>query len=283
VKRPLAPDKYDLDEEDGLLREIVGPWAREKHERLTRYIDISKNVRQKFLTGLAKDATFIDLYCCPGRARIRDSNEVIDGSCVAGWKAAVAGGKSFTKVIIADLDEEILSAAETRLRSVGAPVHSYCGSAENIVEEIRASLNPHGLHFAFLDPYNLNDLPFSVLKTFAKCKRIDLLIHISVGDLQRNLPKYLDQPSSPLDRFAPGWRQKIEGMGDQALMRGKIFQHWRELLLSLKLHTTEAIELVRGPDNQRLYWLALVAHDSKALEFWKKISTIGPKQLNMFG
>jgi three-Cys-motif partner protein len=282
MKRPLDPEKYEMDSEDGLVREIVGPWARDKHERLTRYIDISKNVRQKFLVGPAKEATFIDLYSGSGRARIRDSNDVIDGSCVAGWKAAVAGGKLFTKVIIADRDEEILSAAEMRLRAAGAPVQSHPGSAENIVDKIRASLSPHGLHFAFLDPYNLNDLPFSVLQTFAKCKRIDLLIHISLGDLQRNLTKYLAQTTSPLDRFAPGWRQKVTGIGDQGQMRGKIFEHWKALLLSLNLHTTEAIELVRGPENQRLYWLALVAHDEKALEFWKKISAIGPKQLSIF-
>ena len=282
MKRPLDPNKYEMDPDDGLIREVVGPWARDKHERLTKYIDISKNVRQKFLRGPAKEATFIDLYSGSGRARIRDSDDVIDGSCVAGWKAAEIGGRFFTRVIIADRDKEILAAAEYRLRIAGAPVQTYLGDAEDIVDKIRVSLNPHGLHFAFLDPYNLNDLPFSVLHAFAKCKRIDLLIHISLGDLQRNLTKYLSQANSPLDRFAPGWRQKVVGIGDQVIMRGKTFEHWRELLLTLSLHTTEAIELVRGPDNQRLYWLALVAHDPKALEFWTKISAIGPKQLNMF-
>lgn len=281
MKRPLDPDKYEIDPDDNLIREVVGPWASEKHERLKKYIDISKNVRQKFLTGPAGEASFIDLFSGTGRARIRDTKEVIDGSCVAAWKMSATGGKPFTKVAIADIDAEILDAAESRLRILRAPVTAYSGTAETICEKVVANLNPHGLHIAFLDPYNLNAIPFSLLQVLARVKRIDLLIHFSVNDLQRNLSKYLLQESSPLDRFAPGWRDRVRA-GDQSRMRAEILEYWKQLLLTLKLRTTEAMELVRGPENQRLYWLALVAHDEKALEFWKKISTIGPKQIEMF-
>jgi len=283
VKRPLNAERYEIDPDDGLIREVVGPWAREKHERLKRYIDISKNVRQKFIDGPSKEATFTDLYCGSGRARIRDTTDVIDGSCVAAWKASVDGGKPFTKVIIADQDEEIIDAASRRLSAIGAPLESHCGPAESVDSKIVSNLNPHGLHFAFLDPYNLNDIPFSILQTFSKPKRMDLLIHISIHDLQRNLLKYTAPSSGVLDRFAPGWRQKIEGIGDQLLQRGKIFEHWKLLLRGLHLRTTEAAELVCGPDNIRLYWLALAAHDEKAIEFWDKIRSIGPKQIDMFG
>jgi three-Cys-motif partner protein len=282
VRRPLDPANYEIDPEDGLIRAVVGRWALEKHDRLVKYVDISKGVRGKFLVGPAREATFIDLFCGPGRARIRDTSEIIDGGCVAAWKASMAGGKPFTKVIVSDMDDEIASAAQARLRTLQAPVQSYCGLAETVVSSVRSKLNPHGLHIAFLDPFNLDALPFALLQEFACCKRIDLLIHISVGDLQRNLMRYANQTSGPLDRFAPGWRTKTSGIGDQAVMRAKIFEHWKDLLRSLNLHTTEAVELVRGSENQRLYWLALVAHDKKALEFWSKIRQVGPKQLGMF-
>lgn len=282
MRRPLDPDQYEIDPDDGLIRAVVGPWAREKHDRLAKYVDISKSVRNKFLVGPAKEATFIDLFSGPGRARIRDTDEIIDGGCVAAWKTSLKGGKAFTRVIVSDVDEEISSAAQKRLQVLNAPVESFSGAAESIVGEVRKSLNPYGLHVAFLDPFNLDALPFSLLREFALCKRIDLLIHISVGDLQRNLTKYLKQESGPLDRFAPGWRIKTKDMGDQAAMRARTFEHWKELLRSLKLQVAEAVELVRGSDNQRLYWLALVAHDAKALEFWDKIRHVGPRQLGMF-
>ena len=70
-------------------------------------------------------------------------------------------------------------------------------------------LNPHGLHFAFLDPYNFKALPFSVIEAFARFKYIDMLIHVSVHDLQRNLDTYWMSTDGPLDRFPPGWRAVV--------------------------------------------------------------------------
>jgi hypothetical protein len=58
---------------------------------------------------------------------------------------------------------------------------AYVGAAELTAREIVERLNPYGLHFAFLDPYNLDDLPFTVIESFSRLKRIDMLIHVSAG------------------------------------------------------------------------------------------------------
>ncbi len=62
---------YELDE-DGYLREIVGPWVQDKHVRLARYVGISRWVRAKFIGKGNAGATFIDLYSGPGRVRVRN-------------------------------------------------------------------------------------------------------------------------------------------------------------------------------------------------------------------
>lgn len=54
-----------IEGDDGLPAEEVGPWAKEKHEYLCRYIDISRAVRQKWLGDKNAGATFIDLFCGP--------------------------------------------------------------------------------------------------------------------------------------------------------------------------------------------------------------------------
>lgn len=59
-----------IDGDDGLPATEVGEWAKQKHEYLRRYLDISSAARKKFLNGRSRSATFIDLFCGPGRARI---------------------------------------------------------------------------------------------------------------------------------------------------------------------------------------------------------------------
>ena len=49
-----------------------------------------------------------------------------------------------------------------------------------------SAINPYGLHLAFLDPFNLAQLPFSIIERMLRVKRMDMIIHVSVQDLQRN-------------------------------------------------------------------------------------------------
>jgi three-Cys-motif partner protein len=69
--------------DDGLPAEEVGVWVIEKHEFLKRYLDISRATRQKFLGDGNAGATYIDLFCSTGRARIRETGAWIDGSAVS--------------------------------------------------------------------------------------------------------------------------------------------------------------------------------------------------------
>jgi hypothetical protein len=67
------------------------------------------------------------------------------------------------------------------------------GPASDTAGEIVKILDPHGLHFAFLDPFNLGDLAFTALEQLANLNRMDMLIHVSVQDLQRNLRRNIER------------------------------------------------------------------------------------------
>ena len=143
-------------------------------------------------------------------------------------------------------------------------------------------LDPYGLHFAFLDPFNLGSLAFEIIGKLATLQRIDLLLHVSAMDLQMNLRQYIARERSPLDAFAPGWRDAVDvRSADDNLIRGKVLEYWRTLLKSAGLTTAETHELVVGSGNQRLYWLAFAAKHELALEFWEKIKRVGPEQLKL--
>ena len=259
------------DPADGLILDEVGHWAAEKHARLRRYIDIAHGVRRKFATGPSRTASYIDLYCGAGRARVRDTAEIIDGSPLVAYRSAAASDDPFTEIHLADADESRLKAAAARIVAAGGSAMTYLGRAENVAKAITQRLNRHGLHFAFLDPYNLADLPFSVLAELAAFTHMDMLVHVSAQDLKRNLRRYMEATSSPLDAFAPGWRDVIDPREQDRTIRQRVLQHWLSRIRQLDMAPSEGIEMVTADKNQELYWLVFIARHPRAGEFWDKI------------
>lgn len=274
---PLDSNKYE-DDEDGLPREIVGAWASDKYARLAKYVDISRAVRSQWVGKGRAGASFIDLFSGPGRVRVKDTSEVMDGSSLVAWLESVKTRTGFSHLHVADADARLVAATAARLQRLGAPVYPETGTAEATVDRIIPKLNRFGLHFAFLDPYNLGALPFEVIRKLAQLQRMDILIHVSVQDLNRNVLRYISKPKSPLDTFAPSWRQHVDTDRSIDHMRGKLFEYWRSVLRSIGMSTAEAAELVVGSKNQPLYWLAFVARHKLALEFWEKIRHLEPKR-----
>lgn len=260
-------------DDDGLPLDEVGPWAKEKHERLRKYIDITRATRRKWARG-SGGATYIDLYCGAGRAIIRGTQEKIDGSPLVAFKSASDGHVPFSEIHIADSSEESCRAAEQRLANVGCSAKIEIGNSDATVIRIARKLSPFGLHFAFLDPYNLEALPFSVIEALAKFKHIDVLIHISVHDLRRNLDAYSISKDGPLDRFAPGWRKAVSLTQSKSATRAAYVAYWAAEMEKLSFAPAR-YELVSGPTkNQRLYWLVMVSHHKLAQEFWDKIRNV---------
>lgn len=254
--------------DDGLPAEDVGPWAIEKHDYLCRYIDISRGARGKFIGPGKAGASYIDLYCGPGRALVR-KGEFIDGSCLAAWRKSVEGGAPFSQVFIADKDEVRLNAATERLLAAGAPVSAFHGTAAETVKHILKRLEPGGLHFAFLDPYSLGVLDFEIFRTLTLRKRMDILVHLSKMDLQRNLGRNLAADASAFDAFAPGWRTAIDAAQGQQGIRVELVNYWKSLVAGAGVSASPEMKLLKGEQDQHLYWLLLVASHELAHRFWK--------------
>jgi three-Cys-motif partner protein len=235
-------------------------------------VDISRAVRKKFVGK--GGATYIDLFCGPGRARVRETTRIVDGSALAAAKQAIESKTGFTELYIADSNESFLSAASARLDRLGVTTKAYVGTSEHTVQQIAPVLGQFGLHFAFLDPYDLRSLPFTVIERLAGFKHMDILIHVSAQDLQRNLRRYIERGQSPLDSFAPRWRQVVDKLDPDANIRNKIFVHWLGLIRACDMHPAQGVEEVTGTRNQHLYWLVFVARHKLALRFWEDIRNI---------
>ncbi len=263
------PDKYKQGD-DGLIVETVGSWAIEKLKYLTDYVYASGGARKRYSqTG----AAYIDPFCASGRSLIRGTNTHIDGSPVAAFKRACESPGRFTSINISDSNEDLLAAATTRLIKLDAPVRSFPGPATDSIPKIVQSLDPSGLHLAFLDPYNLETLSFDLFEELARLKRIDVIAHVSVSDLQRNADRYTDEAYEQFDKFAPGWRRKVSIEKNKVAFRSAILKYWSEKVAALGLPQAKHCELIRGPQGQRLYWLILLARHDLAHNLWERISS----------
>jgi three-Cys-motif partner protein len=262
-------EHYSLDDR-GLLVENVGPWAVDKLKIVTDYIQASSAARRRYLRS---GAGYIDVFCGPGRSRIRRTGKFIDGSPIAAFTKARGSLAPFTTMHISDADPNLLSSAEKRLIDLGAPVRAIAGPASSAMPKIVKELNSSGLHFAFLDPHNLGTLSFDLFTSLAKLKRIDIIVHVSLSDLQRNADRYTSSAHKQFDRFAPEWRDHIAADMNQSSLRAAILKYWSDKVMALGLPRAEHCELIKGPQNQRLYWLIFLSKHDLAHTLWSKISS----------
>lgn len=183
--------------DDGLPIGEVGAWTRDKHALLRRYVGISAGVRAEF-TGPGKaGAPYIDLFCGPGYCRVRDEDEVLPGSALVAALSAAERKQPFSAI--------------------------HVGDAAEVARKIVAGLNPFALHLVFLDPFNLGGLSMPLIEAFAPLKRIDLLMHVSAMDLQRNLEQAIASDASHhFDSFAPGWRDQVDQQAPSHTVRRRI-------------------------------------------------------------
>jgi three-Cys-motif partner protein len=271
-----------IDPTDGLTASVVGPWAAEKHERLKKYIDAYRSARAKFLPPRGDGgAAYIELYSGPGRSMIEGTSDFIDGSPLVAFLAARQSRTNFSDLHFNDLDHDNIEALRQRIAKLGGAANYHSAAADLAIDRIVRALNPAGLHFAFLDPFNLDDLPFTIIERLARLPRMDMLIHVSVSDLQRNWRRYLDDAGT-LDRFMPGWRDHVDIRRKDEDVRADLLRHWLDLIKGLGTLPAKGIELVSATRGQRLYWLVFVSAHELGQRLWDDIRNIH-KQGRLFG
>jgi three-Cys-motif partner protein len=114
-----------------------------------------------------------------------------------------------------------------------------------------------------------------VIRAFSTLKHVDLLIHVSASDLQRNLDSYSTVEDGPLDRFAPGWRGAVNLRQSQSATRAAYIAYWASMIEELGLPPAKRAELVSGPiKNQPLYWLVFVSRSKFAKKLWDEIRNV---------
>jgi three-Cys-motif partner protein len=259
----LQPDSFP----SGKVLE-VGDWSIEKHHLLRRYVGASCAARRKW-----PKRGFIDLFCGPGRTRVKGTDVETDGGAVVAWRQAKLNLVEFTDVIIGDIDKDSLLACEKRLLALNAPVTALLGPADQTVDEAIKRLPTNGLHLAYLDPFNMEHLPFTVIEKLAKYRNIDIVVHFSVMDLQRDMELDFLRDASRFEAFAPGWKSHVDvsSLTKQGA-RNAFVKHWLSLVESLGFRCSKEMPLMTNSNNGPLYRMMFLMRHPLAEKLWNEIA-----------
>src|ERR1035437_209578 len=204
------------------------------------------------------------------RAQIKSSTVVL-------WwpsRLGVIAVTNFHEMHLSDLEAQNSSALAQRIKALGGTATSYVGDADTVVDQVMNAINPYGLHLAFLDPFNLAQLPFSIIERMLQVQRMDMIIHVSLQDLQRNLDEYSRAGDPTLDNFAPGWRNAIDTRQSMVALRAALIEYWLAAIRALGTHPATGIPLIVGQKNQRLYWLVFLSSNPLGQKLWNDVQNL---------
>jgi three-Cys-motif partner protein len=168
--------------------QCVGVWANDKHFYLRQYIEATRSVRARYLPPTGQGgAAFVDLFAGPGRARIRETREFIDGSPLIALRYDQS---PFSKVIMCDIDAENLSCLRQRTAGFAARAEVIAGDCNAVMDRILQEVPQFGLNIALVDPFGGRALSFDdTLRRLGSLPRMDLIIHFPTGGFKRNFKK----------------------------------------------------------------------------------------------
>lgn len=272
---------------DNLPVQCIGPWAEDKYYFLERYLNASCEARRKFSDK--GNAVFIDLFSGPGLCVVKNEQREISSG---GLRAAKREEAAFNELYYFDIVTENANSLKKRLNSV-----SNCsvqnGDANILVKTLvqRLNITPFKYHFAYIDPFGPDGLDFKTIKELAKLKRMDLLIHFPIGAIKRNIPNWIKNKDTILDRFmgTDAWRNRIAGKSGTSIY-GILIDVYMQQLRSigypddgLRLASSSSsifsglpVVSVKNTKEVDLYVLILAAKNKLAQKIWNSIIKRSP-------
>lgn len=254
--------------ERGPRNEGVGTWVpNEKHRFLKEYLSATRHAWAKWPRRV-----FIDPFAGPGRIQVKGESITRDGGAVVAWQA-LKDTAPFTGMFVGDIEEERASACEQRLKALGAPAQKFVGAAEETVPRMIAQIPKNSLCIAYIDPYNLELLTFSIIEQLASVSKIDLAVNFSTMDLQRNVELEFDPRRARFDGTAPGWRDSASiKSSNRENVKLAFFNYWCDLVRKLGFNHSREMPLVRNDHGHPIYRMVFFARHDLPTRIWNDVA-----------
>jgi three-Cys-motif partner protein len=264
--------EQDLLGNDGLIVRDSGIWVKEKLYYLEHYLDIfSVGMKKKWAGKLY----YVDLFAGPGKCRIRETKEEIDGSPLIALKF------QFVKYFFFESDTRchMALAARVKARAPEKDVKIIPGDCNDKVDQIEPPTSSLGL--AFIDPSGVSPLAFETIRRLAMNRKIDLIINFHEGmGIRMNIHQHTKKEGGALDSFVGSgrWRQKFKNAPSSIdEVCREITNEFQDNLRGLDYRMIDRDHIpVRTDQNSLLYYVIFASTHPRGNEFWRKITLINP-------
>jgi len=216
---------------------------------------------------------YVDLFAGCGVDGVREGLSVrrYPGS------ALLAAGceKPFDNLFLVDENVKKIEALRMRMRRLGSrsKVHTWCGDANVLIDNIAQAIPDGSLTVAFIDPYGLN-IHFESVRRLAKQRPLDLLILFADAmDIVRNVEReYYPRKNGNLDLFLgeeSRWRERWDKLDsrDGGRARQLFARIYLDQLATIG-YTYSATRVIEG-DKGPLYRLVFASKHPLGLKFWR--------------
>lgn len=255
----------------------VGRWVpEEKHLYLTQYLHATRKAQAKF-----KQRVLIDPFCGPGRIQVTGENFTRDGGSIAAFRQSVYSNAPFTRVLIGDIDAERVRANQMRLTAAGAAVQAFIGPANETIDLMIKAVPFGALVLAYIDPYNLEHLSFSIIEKLSHLQHVDFAIHFSLMDLTRNIDMELNPQRDRFDHALPGWRTKVpKDELSKSSLPGWFFATWCDEMRKLGFKVSGQMPQITDGKGRTIYRLVFLSRHELPDRIWSDIAR--DRNLNLF-
>jgi three-Cys-motif partner protein len=267
---PMTETMYG---KDGLAIRDSGEWIKSKFHYLSRYLrTFTVSMRNKW------NLYYVDLFAGPGKCKIRENQEELDGSPLIALLA-----NDFDKYYFFEADPECYEALEQRIKKYAPEktekVQLIFRDCNTTIGEIVPPSN--GLGVAFIDPTGLSPLAFETIRRLSAGRKIDLIINFNDGmGIRMNIHQYTKGKETALDVFmgSDRWRQRFEEkmMSFEDICRAIVNEYMENLRKLGYLAFDNEVVPVTTQQNVLLYYLLFASKHPRGNDLWRKIGLIGP-------
>lgn len=271
-------------EDDGLHTPTVGSWSDVKYRLISNYAEM-------FSTSMRKQwdkRVYIDLFAGAGRARIKDSTQIVATSSLL----AMGVTHPFDRYILCDAEPRCIGALRERVNREypDLDVVYLNGDCNEIVEDILGSAPPYSrtsrvLSFCVVDPYNVSNLKFKTIERLSSIYADFLVLIPSHMDAHREQAAYLGERSTAIEELVGNadWRVEHEGYRKQfgTFVVDQFGQSMKKLGFIYEGPGTEV--LVKLPKkNVKLYYLSFFSKSKLGMKFWNEAQKYSDDQMSLF-
>jgi three-Cys-motif partner protein len=258
--------------DDGLPVQCVGPWSRDKHDILRRYLYGSGGPRSRYLPPKGRGgAAYVDLFAGPGRSRVSTTGELVEGSPLIALKQPVP----FTTVVLCEVDQENVETLRKRTAAATVPVKIVDGDCNVTVDRVVAQIPAYGLNVALVDPFHLGSLAFETIRRLGALRRMDLVLFFPVGEIKRNLERNRATYTEYLNRAlgTDRWQQTVQTPDDVTRLI-RVFRDALEPLGYSKENTYT--HPIKNEKNVVLYHLLFASKHRRGDAIWESVTRRAP-------